>query len=222
MFQRLVSCIVKRCQVTPISNVLSLRITIGWNGRDCVSGQKTTSRIGRWSDHAGSQKSTPWSRHLTSENGAQQRCRGLFSVFQHVLEEDEIETDSCKSSSPSISYPLPKHTGSSIVGAVQEYPKFTNNRATNASRKVHVQFLASLPDHSQILSCSRGEKKLRVKIWALPGNVATKFLASVRNDLTQNLCKISQSGYQSSCKLSDLLQCWLSCFCSAGHLSASV
>lgn len=120
----------------PFKLCLSLRITIGWNGRDCVNGQKTTPRIRRWNDHAGSQKSTPSSRHPASKNGAQQRCRSFLSVSQHVLEDDEIETDSCKSNSPSVSSPLPKHTGSSIVGAVQEYPKFTNNRAKNASCKI--------------------------------------------------------------------------------------
>ena len=104
----------------------------GSNGRDCVNG------IRRWNDQAGSQKSTPWGRHPVSGSGAQQRCRGLFSISQLVPEEDDIETDSCKSSSPSVSSQLLKHS-SSIVGAVQEDWKFTSYRATNASCKVQTK-----------------------------------------------------------------------------------
>ena len=99
-------------------------VLLGWNGRDCVNGQK----------------SPPWSRHPASGSGAQQRCRGLSSVSQHVPE-DDTETDSCKSSSPSVSSPLLKHS-SSIVGTVQENPKFTSYRATNTSSKVRTKFLA--------------------------------------------------------------------------------
>ena len=132
------------CQKVPlhaykVAHNLCLSL-LDWNGRDCVNSQKTTPRIRRWNDHAGSQKSTPWSRHLTFKNGAQQRCRGLFPVPQHALE-DKIETDSCKSRSPTVSSPPPKHS-SSIVGALQENPKLTSNRATNASCKVRTKFLA--------------------------------------------------------------------------------
>ena len=134
------------CQMVPlhaykVDHNLCLSL-LGWNGRDCINGQKTTPRIRRWNDHAGSQKSltTPWSRHPASKNGAQQRCQGLFPFSQDALE-DEIETDSCKSRSPTISSPLPKHC-SSIVGAVQENPKFTSCRATNSSSKVRTKFLA--------------------------------------------------------------------------------
>ena len=132
------------CQMVPlhaykVDHNLCLSL-LGWNERDCINGQKTTPRIRRWNDHAGSQKSTPWSRHPASKNGAQQRCQGLFPFSQDALE-DEIETDSCKSRSPTVSSPLPKHS-SSIVGAVQQNPKFTSCRATNSSSKVRTKFLA--------------------------------------------------------------------------------
>ena len=102
-------------------------LSLGWNGSDCVSGQEAAPRI--------RDKSTPvpWSRHL------QQRRRGLFSVSQHVLEEDELETDSCKSNSPSVSFQLP----SSIVGAVQQNLKSTSYRATSTSCKVRSKFVNS-------------------------------------------------------------------------------
>ena len=135
MFQRLVSCIVKRCHYMlaykVIRCVLYHILSLGWNGSVCVSGQ----------GYPGSQKSIPWSRHPASENGTQQQCRRLFSVSHHALEEDEVETDSPRSRSPTVSSPLPKHC-SSIVGAVQQNPKFTSCRATNASSKVRTKFLA--------------------------------------------------------------------------------
>lgn len=93
-------------------------VLLGWNGRDCVNGQK----------------STPRSRYPASENAAQQRCRGLSSVSQHVPEEDDIETDSCKASSPAVSSQLLKHS-SIIVGAAPQNPK-------NTSSKVRTKFLA--------------------------------------------------------------------------------
>ena len=111
----------------PLHAGLMFFLSLGWNGSDCVSRHEAAPRTRRWND-----KSTPWSRHPASENGTQQRCRGLFSVSQHVLEEDEIETDSCKSSSLSVSF---QHS-SSIVGAVQQNPKSTNYTATITSCKV--------------------------------------------------------------------------------------
>ena len=109
-------------------------VLLGWNGRDCVNGQKSTPWSRQWNNHAGSRKSTLWSRHPASENAAHQ---SLSSISP---EEDDVETDSCKSCSPAVSSQLLKHS-SSIVGAVPQNPKFTSYRATNTSSKVRTKFL---------------------------------------------------------------------------------